>query len=71
MRIFFVMVGLMLLTNTQRGRTPIFGLPYEIPEAVQAGTTHLAINVGGTLIPALLSIYLVVRTRMWGGCSSA
>ena len=68
---FFVMVGLMLLTNTWRGRTPIFGLPYEIPEAVQAGTRHLAINAGGALIPALLSIYLVMRTRMWNGCSSA
>jgi uncharacterized membrane protein len=43
-----------------------FGLPYEIPEAVQAGTTHVAINVGGALIPALLSIYLLMRTRMWG-----
>ncbi len=44
----------------------VFGLPYEIPEAVQAGTTHVAVNVGGALIPALLSVYLLMRTRMWG-----
>ena len=42
------------------------GLPYEVPAAVHAGTTLVAINVGGALIPALLSIYLLERTRMWG-----
>ena len=33
---------------------------------VQQGATVVAINVGGALIPALLSIYLLVRTRMPG-----
>jgi uncharacterized membrane protein len=42
-----------------------FGLPYEVPEAAHAGTTLVAINVGGALIPALLSVYLLVRSRMW------
>ncbi len=43
-----------------------FGLPYEVPEAVHEGRTLVAINVGGALIPALLSLYLLVRTRLWG-----
>jgi uncharacterized membrane protein len=43
-----------------------FGLPYEVREAVQQGRTLVAINVGGALIPVLLSLYLAVRTRMWG-----
>jgi uncharacterized membrane protein len=43
-----------------------FGVPYEVPGAVQARTTLVAVNVGGALIPALLSVYLLVRTRMWG-----
>jgi uncharacterized membrane protein len=43
-----------------------FGLPYEIPGAVRARTTLVAVNVGGALIPALLSVYLLVWTRMWG-----
>jgi uncharacterized membrane protein len=41
-------------------------VPYEVPGAVQARTTLVAVNVGGALIPALLSVYLLVRTRMWG-----
>jgi uncharacterized membrane protein len=42
------------------------GLPYEVREAAQQGRTLVAINVGGALIPVLLSLYLAVRTRMWG-----
>ena len=37
-----------------------------VPEAVQQGATVVAINVGGALIPTLLSIYLFFRTRMPG-----
>lgn len=43
-----------------------FGLPYEVPEAVQEGATVVAVNVGGALVPTLLSVYLLVRMRMWG-----
>jgi uncharacterized membrane protein len=39
------------------------GIPYIVPHAVQVGRTVIAINLGGALIPALLSLYLIVRTR--------
>jgi uncharacterized membrane protein len=43
-----------------------FGQPYLVPEVVQQGATVVAINVGGALIPTLLSIYLFFRARMPG-----
>jgi uncharacterized membrane protein len=42
----------------------MFGRPYDIPERLQPGATVVAVNVGGALIPALLSLYLLLRTRM-------
>ena len=44
----------------------MFGRPYEIPGIVEAGRTVIAVNVGGALIPAVLSLYLFYRTRMYG-----
>lgn len=42
-----------------------FGVPYVIP-LVQAGrVTVLAINVGGAVIPTLLSLYLMARNRLF------
>jgi uncharacterized membrane protein len=37
------------------------GIAYIVPQVVQVGRTMIAINVGGALIPALLSIYLLLR----------
>jgi uncharacterized membrane protein len=37
------------------------GIPYIIPHIVQVGRTVIAVNVGGALIPALVSIYLLIR----------
>jgi uncharacterized membrane protein len=42
----------------------IFGRPYEVPESLRPGSTVVAVNVGGALIPSLLSLYLLFRTRM-------
>lgn len=42
----------------------LHGVPYAVPEAVHAGMTVVAINVGGALIPALLSIYLFLRVPL-------
>ena len=39
----------------------LHGIPYVVPDALHAGVTVVAINVGGALIPALLSIYLFFR----------
>jgi uncharacterized membrane protein len=42
-----------------------FGRAFLVPESIHASTTVVAINVGGALIPVLLSGYLVIRTRMY------
>src|SRR5260370_25451618 len=41
-----------------------FGRPYVVPQVVERGTTVVAVNVGGALIPAMLSLYLFLRTPM-------
>jgi len=42
-----------------------FGISYLVPQVVDWPGTILAVNVGGALIPALLSIYLVVTNRLF------
>jgi uncharacterized membrane protein len=42
-----------------------FGMPYLVPQIVDWPGTIVAVNVGGALIPALLSIYLVVADRLY------
>ncbi|PYM64398.1 MAG: hypothetical protein DME11_13865 [Candidatus Rokuibacteriota bacterium] len=44
----------------------MFGRTYIVPDAVETGATVVALNVGGALIPILVSIYLVARTRLYG-----
>jgi uncharacterized membrane protein len=44
----------------------MFGQPYSVPRVVQHDATIVAFNVGGALIPALLSIYLFFRMHMPG-----
>lgn len=39
---------------------------YETPVIAGTGRTVIAVNVGGALIPTLLSLYLFFRTRMYG-----
>ncbi len=38
-----------------------FGIQYVIPQVVERGTTVIAVNVGGAVIPVLLSMYLIAR----------
>jgi len=40
-----------------------FGRAYVVPPQIEPGVTIVAINVGGALIPILVSIYLFLRTR--------
>lgn len=40
-----------------------FGRAYVVPPLIEPGVTIVAINVGGALIPLLVSIYLFLRTR--------
>jgi uncharacterized membrane protein len=42
----------------------MFGQPYVVPGVIRQGATVVAVNVGGALIPALLSVYLLFRARM-------
>jgi uncharacterized membrane protein len=42
-----------------------FGMHYMVPVVVDWPGTVVAINVGGALIPGLISFYLLVRHRLW------
>jgi uncharacterized membrane protein len=42
-----------------------FGMRYVIPSATRAAGTILAINVGGAIIPTLMSLYLLVTHGLW------
>ena len=48
-----------------RAYVDMFGMPYLVPQVVDWPGTIVAVNVGGALIPALLSIYLVVSSRLY------
>src|SRR3989442_9892821 len=43
----------------------IYRRTYVVPPAIEAGATVVAINVGGALLPILLSLYLCFRLRMY------
>jgi uncharacterized membrane protein len=42
-----------------------FGVDYVIPVVHEMSTTMLAINVGGAVIPLLLSLYLIVKNGLY------
>jgi uncharacterized membrane protein len=42
-----------------------FGMHYVVPIVLDWPGTVIAVNVGGALIPALMSIYLLVKSRLW------
>jgi uncharacterized membrane protein len=42
-----------------------FGEHYVVPVPVDWPGTIIAINVGGAVIPALLSVYLILRNQIW------
>jgi uncharacterized membrane protein len=42
-----------------------FGMQYVVPLVEQWPGTVLAVNVGGALIPAVMSTYLVLRYQLW------
>jgi uncharacterized membrane protein len=42
-----------------------YGMRYVVPTVVSWGGTVLAVNVGGALIPTLMSIYLLIRYQFW------
>lgn len=42
-----------------------FGMRYVVPVVADWPGTIIAVNVGGALIPSLLSLYLLARNRIW------
>src|SRR3974390_2361217 len=44
-----------------------FGMQYVVPRVVEWPGTVIAVNVGGAVIPGLLSLYLLFQNEMWGG----
>src|SRR3981081_3839977 len=42
-----------------------YGMRYVVPTVVSWPGTVLAVNVGGAVIPALMSAYLVIRYQLW------
>jgi uncharacterized membrane protein len=42
-----------------------FGMHYIVPVVVDWPGTVIAINIGGALIPGLMSLYLLVKHRLW------
>jgi uncharacterized membrane protein len=43
----------------------VYGMLYVIPRPVRPGSKIVAVNVGGAVIPTVLSIYLVVRNDLF------
>jgi uncharacterized membrane protein len=48
------------------GYVSYFGMLYFVPEFEDAPDVILAVNVGGAVIPTLLSLYLLAKNRLWG-----
>jgi len=42
-----------------------FGMQYNVPAAENWGGTVIAVNVGGAVIPTLMSLYLLYRRQLW------
>jgi uncharacterized membrane protein len=42
-----------------------FGVHYVVPVVVEWPSTVVAVNVGGALIPTLLSLYLLFKNHLW------
>jgi uncharacterized membrane protein len=42
-----------------------FGMRYALPVVVDWPGTIIAVNVGGAVIPSLLSLYLLIRNQLW------
>jgi uncharacterized membrane protein len=42
-----------------------FGMRYAVPVVVDWPGTIIAVNIGGALIPTLMSFYLLARSRLW------
>ncbi len=70
----YINIPLMKFANEQVVREQVvifYGMPYVIPTVEAWPATILAVNVGGAIIPAFLSLYLIAKNRLqaqatWG-----
>src|SRR5271169_2294024 len=42
-----------------------FGMRYAVPVVSHLASTVIAVNVGGAVIPTLMSIYLLIKRQLW------
>lgn len=47
------------------GQVTFFGIPYVIPTLTRWPGTLIAVNVGGAVIPTMLSIYLIYKNQLF------
>ena len=52
-------------TVASGGEVDFFGMRYVVPVVVQWPGTIIAANIGGAIIPSLMSLYLLARHRLW------
>ncbi len=48
-----------------------FGMQYVVPVVITAPRTVIAVNLGGAVIPFILSMYLIVKHRQYGASLAA
>jgi|SRR6516162_4134570 len=48
-----------------------FGMRYVVPLVTDWPTTVIAVNIGGAVIPTLLSLYLLLKNRIWSSAAVA
>jgi uncharacterized membrane protein len=47
------------------GEVSYFGIHYLVPVVVDWPGTIIAVNIGGAVIPAITSLYLLIRNQLW------
>jgi uncharacterized membrane protein len=52
-------------TMYSAGQVSFFGIPHVIPLVTHWPGTVIAVNLGGAVIPAVLSIYLIIKNRLF------
>ncbi|MGZ4431854.1 MAG: DUF1614 domain-containing protein, partial [Gaiellales bacterium] len=52
-------------------RIVVYGVPYVVPAVVRPRATLLAVNVGGAVIPTVLSTYLIVHAGVGSSALAA
>ena len=48
-----------------QGVVNFFGMQYVIPLVTETQATIIAVNVGGAIVPTLLSIYLIIKNKLY------